>query len=59
MLCALGFHWDKEQVDKQDSEYLINVLSDSLDFINKIFDGKTPGIPLMDLSEIIELKGKL
>ena len=60
MVCALGYGWDKQQTDRQDSLYLMHVVFDTFDFIGKIFgtgDKKsTGGGKLMDLDELREFK---
>ena len=64
MICALGFKWDKEQVDRQDTIYLTNVVADSIDFIGNIFNpenatGKNKKMPLMNVDQVNAMKSSL
>lgn len=37
-MCALLFKWDKEQVDRQPSQYLMNTLVINIELITNMFD---------------------
>tara|TARA_R110000824_G_scaffold7628_1_gene34493 strand:- start:831 stop:992 length:162 start_codon:yes stop_codon:yes gene_type:complete len=37
-VCALLFKWDKEQVDRQPTQYLMNTILINIELISNMFD---------------------